>query len=197
MALCFHALRLSPRWLCASQLARGFPRPSTVLRYRLACSIEVCLQSEAAPCTMTHRYRELDQDLQEFRLLRILPQCTSSKEALQCSIKHASIKEIRCSKRHKYRKWLNEDYEAISYTWGNPTPSSTMVLDGRSMRLPVKSEKALRRMAYPDRSRIVFLSAVCINQADLVERASQVPLMGDIYRFRNIRSKTNPSRSMP
>lgn len=107
----------------------------------------------------------------EFRLLEILPKAPSDGSPIRCNIHAASFEGA-----------AQPDYEAISYVWGDPTPSSTIHINGRPFKLPTNSEKALRRMAKPTHKRTVYLDAVCINQADLEERKAQVLLMGRIYR---------------
>jgi hypothetical protein len=97
-------------------------------------------------------------------------------------MKRASLKELKPMKEDDFSPPSESQYEAISYCWGDPAPTAVIYLDGKILRLPVSSEKALRRVACPDRTRTVYLDAVCINQADLAERSSQVLFMADIYR---------------
>lgn len=118
----------------------------------------------------TYTYESLDE--QEFRLLEILPTSSSSQSPLQCNIKVASLRDRE-----------NLQYEAVSYVWGDPTPNKTILMNGKCLHLSMNSDKALRRMALPDRNRTVYLDAVCINQTDIAERGQQVLLMGDIYRY--------------
>lgn len=131
----------------------------------------------------TYLYRPLNKTDQEFRLLQLLPLPKSPQAPLQCRMKLASLKRIKSTKSRTLFSRRNREYEAISYTWGDPTPNCVIQVDGKSLGLPSNSEKVLRRMAFPDRRRVVYIDAVCINQADLAERASQVLLMGDIYRY--------------
>lgn len=42
-------------------------------------------------------------------------------------------------------------------------------------------ESALRAMRYPDRERVLWTDAVCIDQANMVERNVQVPKMNKMY----------------
>ncbi|CZT21966.1 uncharacterized protein RCC_07834 [Ramularia collo-cygni] len=120
----------------------------------------------------TYQYTPLNERNREFRLLRLLPLPKSAQVPLQCQILHVSLN------RHE----KIEAYEAISYYWGDPTPNSTINIQGTRLNLPKSSERALRRLALPNTERLLYLDAVCINQSDLSERATQVQLMGDIYR---------------
>jgi hypothetical protein len=72
-------------------------------------------------------------------------------------------------------------YETISYCWGDPTDTATIYLDKKKSSVPASSIAALRCVRLPDRDRIVWIDAVCVNQADLDERAQQVSMMADIY----------------
>lgn len=131
---------------------------------------------------VTYQYQPLVEADQEFRILQLLHLPESSQEPLQCRMKHASLKEVKRMEENKFPPPTELLYEAISYCWGDPTPSSVIYLDGKRFYLPVSSEKALRRMAFPDQNRNVYLDAVCINQADSAERSSQVLFMADIFR---------------
>jgi hypothetical protein len=97
-------------------------------------------------------------------------------------------------------------YNALSYTWGNPTPDSArknpwitdisippLVYDEQSIYVNKQVLKvtanlffALKKLRprYENQPRVpyIWIDAVCINQGDLEERAEQVKLMGDIYR---------------
>ncbi|KAF2034219.1 HET-domain-containing protein, partial [Setomelanomma holmii] len=57
-------------------------------------------------------------------------------------------------------------FAALSYVWGNDPPTSFIL-------------HPLRR--HPRSSHSLWVDAVCINQADMDEKATQIPLMGDIY----------------
>lgn len=102
----------------------------------------------------------------------------------------------------------NQDYVAISYCWGD-LPSDRRLGVGDNLYVPVttKVEHMLfelvarwlfSNMSDGKRSRdeggeqsrsrqgletpMIWLDAVCINQADMSEKALQIPLMADIYR---------------
>jgi len=76
-----------------------------------------------------------------------------------------------------------EAYTALSYVWGSG--GSTVDIFSREGTLSVTPNlsDALRRLRLTDEPRRVWVDAACINQADDVERARQVRLMGDIYRW--------------
>lgn len=82
-------------------------------------------------------------------------------------------------------------FEAISYVWadddGDSTRNNTLFLGDRWDILPITKncEAALRRFRLLDKERILWIDAVCINQADVGERSHQVGLMRQIYSTAN------------
>ncbi len=72
-------------------------------------------------------------------------------------------------------------YEAISYCWGTATDRLSMTLNGKPFFTPSSAAEALRYMRYTSKPRVLWIDALCINQADLSERAHQVTFMGHIY----------------
>ncbi|KAK3364340.1 heterokaryon incompatibility protein-domain-containing protein [Lasiosphaeria hispida] len=76
-------------------------------------------------------------------------------------------------------------FRALSYTWGSPeNPEVFHVQDGQVLsQLPMgKTLASALRQLRPRFSRLaIWVDALCINQDDLGERASQVLRMGDIY----------------
>jgi hypothetical protein len=78
-------------------------------------------------------------------------------------------------------------YEALSYAWGESSDDFVINLNLRPMRIRKNLFHALRRVRLPDRSRIIWVDALCIDQGNLVERSRQVQLMGSIYKMaRNV-----------
>ena len=94
-------------------------------------------------------------------------------------------------------------YDALSYTWGNSDcPYSQTYVDSPELNIPSVPVKcdggmilvtpnlrdALRMLSESSTSdasshqRFIWIDAICINQADLAERAVQVELMSDLYR---------------
>ncbi|KAK4891757.1 hypothetical protein LTR27_009609 [Elasticomyces elasticus] len=120
-------------------------------------------------------YRKLDPEHQDIRLLEVLPD--KYHKRLKVVIRPMS---------------LHATYETISYAWGDPTPSARIaVSDGglfsrkRYLLVPAETEAALKRVRLPDCSRVVWIDAVCINQANDDERGQQVAIMSEIYRSSN------------
>jgi Heterokaryon incompatibility protein (HET) len=76
----------------------------------------------------------------------------------------------------------NRYYEALSYSWGDPTETTPIGLDDQSFPVTINLNRALHYIRRPYSKRVLWVDAVCINQRDDLERNSQVQLMGRIYK---------------
>jgi hypothetical protein len=72
-------------------------------------------------------------------------------------------------------------YEAISYTWGYPELTARVVCNGSIMYVPPPLATALRYLRRAESSRYLWCDALCINQADLAEKAIQVQAIWRIF----------------
>jgi hypothetical protein len=79
----------------------------------------------------------------------------------------------------------NEDYEAVSWCWGNkPQDHLLRVNEGEqafSFYVSEDLQAALRSLRYHDKTRLLWVDQICINQAKTSERNQQVPKMNQIY----------------
>ncbi|KAI1469849.1 HET-domain-containing protein [Daldinia caldariorum] len=78
-------------------------------------------------------------------------------------------------------------YEALSYVWGSEyDPDTVRIITNTSKTfiLPVTQNlaTALRLLRRPDGPRVIWTDAICINQANNIEKGQQVMRMGDIFR---------------
>ncbi|KAF2466544.1 HET-domain-containing protein [Lindgomyces ingoldianus] len=79
----------------------------------------------------------------------------------------------------------NPSYDALSWCWGKGGP--TRPVRARSeggdhcLRISTNLESALRHLRLPDRYRILWIDAICIDQSNSMEKNRQVPMMSDIY----------------
>ncbi|RYO15162.1 hypothetical protein AA0111_g11768 [Alternaria arborescens] len=80
-------------------------------------------------------------------------------------------------------KKSNEDieYEALSYAWGTTDSPHEALLDGTPTSMRTSLDLGLRRLRYAEKSRILWVDALCINQNDVQERSHQVQQMEMIY----------------
>nr|POE47707.1 heterokaryon incompatibility protein 6, or allele [Quercus suber] len=72
-------------------------------------------------------------------------------------------------------------YEAISYRWGNSNTSEEILIDGCRARVTRSAFDVLLSCRSTSGPRTIWLDAICINQEDDVEKATQVNLMNQIY----------------
>jgi hypothetical protein len=81
------------------------------------------------------------------------------------------------------------DYQAIPYTWGNASQRELIeialamdIIPDAFATLSViqNCASALRALRWADKSRVVWIDAVCINQDDIDERSAQVSVMGHV-----------------
>ena len=114
------------------------------------------------------QYTRLDLDRVDFRLLLVWP--GKREDAITCGLTPASLKN-----------GSPLAYETISYCWGDARDRVTIRLNGFPLPVPNSAAAAIRRVRFPDQDRTIWIDSVCTNQNDLVERAQQVPLMGDVY----------------
>ena len=81
-----------------------------------------------------------------------------------------------------------QQFEALSYTWGDATSHVTAIVKSRdprardrTIKLGVNLATTLRHLRYAHRTRTMWVDAVCINQADVDERNHQLKRMRSIY----------------
>lgn len=115
---------------------------------------------------MSFPYQPLDVEKNETRLVTIL--AGTFEEELQITLKAVSLDD-------------DPEYEALSYVWGDPSVTKAIKLDGISFQVTENLESALRHLRHPSKDRVFWIDAICINQRDILERNTQVPLMSTIY----------------
>jgi hypothetical protein len=78
-----------------------------------------------------------------------------------------------------------EDYEALSYVWGSRFGTEAVICEGKTLLLTPNCRQALRHLRLTDKSRTLWIDAICIDQGEaeesVEERGVQVALMGEIY----------------
>ncbi|PKY00679.1 HET-domain-containing protein [Aspergillus campestris IBT 28561] len=114
-------------------------------------------------------YNKLDTDQKQIRLLSIIPD-TNTDAIVRCTIQSVSL------------RGQQPKYEALSYVWGDPNATESVLVEG--YRFPVTHNlfAALRMLRRPKQPRTIWVDYICINQTDTDEKNTQVAMMGDIYR---------------
>lgn len=73
-------------------------------------------------------------------------------------------------------------FEALSYVWGSREADMTVLVNGKHFNISANLAEALGCLRETNDSRVLWVDAICINQADTAEKSRQVTLMGEIYR---------------
>ena len=113
-------------------------------------------------------YEAIDSACAEIRLLKIKP--GNFDDDLEIELEWAHLPD-------------DPRYMALSYVWGHERSSQRCMVGGTGVTITKNLDDALRyfRKHYP--STMLWVDALCINQADLEERGLQVALMVYIYRL--------------
>jgi hypothetical protein len=118
------------------------------------------------------------QTARSIRLLKLL-QCDPLGTFIKCTLEHHDLDSCPV-------------FEAISYTWGIPTHKEMregeesalareINCDDMACTISVNLFDALRQCSLMETTSYLWADAICINQMNADERASQVLLMGEIY----------------
>jgi hypothetical protein len=75
----------------------------------------------------------------------------------------------------------NLTYNALSYVWGDATDTKDITVAGQVWPVTVNLESALRHFRNRSEKCVLWVDALCINQANLAERSIQVQQMTWVY----------------
>lgn len=141
------------------------------------------------------------------RVLEVHPASSATDDIISCTLLHSSLRLIppkadtvggRMNDPEDY--WEdNSDadeadlpepvlfepqhsYETISYAWGDASIRADVRVNERLMEVTRSAEQVLRRVQLQNKSRFIWIDAICIDQTNLDERAHQVALMTKLYR---------------
>jgi hypothetical protein len=121
------------------------------------------------------------------RLLHLLP--SAARDArLECQLVETQIPDYLRGQSSTPRTSTHVQYQALSYAWGEPEfPKSLHVLpaDGappaRAINITENLHSALQNLRRPDKTLMLWVDAVCIDQANISERNSQVSNIPQTY----------------
>ncbi|KAI7326926.1 hypothetical protein KC326_g25 [Hortaea werneckii] len=111
-------------------------------------------------------YRPLDTSKQEFRLARI-----SADENGEISVL-----------LNLFSLDSPPDYLALSYCWTEHPPTIQITLNGLPFWIRPNLHDFLQRFSEEWQTKWIYIDALCINQANVAERSSQVKIMDRIFR---------------
>lgn len=124
-----------------------------------------------------YEYRPLRAGPNNIRLIQILPGVGDA--GIVCEVFQYTLRNDKAFGL----------YEALSYVWGDyDKPRHILVKNSedlayRNFTVTQNLYTALRRLRDPDLPRTFWIDAICINQNDLEERATQVQIMARIYAY--------------
>lgn len=115
-----------------------------------------------------YQYSALDYDSPQIRLIH-LEAAEDFDDPLQIRLECTSLEN-------------DPRYNALSYTWGNPSAVDHLFLDDNSViSIAYNASRALRHIRAAVGSIVLWVDAVSINQSDRSERGHQVQLMRRIF----------------
>ena len=134
--------------------------------------------------SITYTYSSLDESKRQIRLLHLLPAAEGGNSARNGQGNFTGTvtnheAEIRCT----FSVVSLDDhvgYEALSYVWGDTDNMQNICLYGHPFKVTKNLHAALLHMRTAG-ERILWADALCINQADINERGSQVLQMGSVF----------------
>lgn len=123
------------------------------------------------------------------RLIRLMPS-SASENPIICHLVDLPLDAVLHRKTAPSPDYLEEDaapssYYALSYVWGPRMPTRLIMIKGSHSvyKMEVRSNlyDALKRLRNPRYVRTLWIDRLSIDQTNVVERVSQVALMGKIY----------------
>jgi len=93
-----------------------------------------------------------------------------------------STEPVRCQ-TVVCRLYTGVEYDALSYTWGNPPADCPIDIDGRQTLVRKNLWRFLSQISTPgyDMPRLLWVDSISIDQENAEERSEQVGMMGQIY----------------
>ncbi|KAH7084652.1 heterokaryon incompatibility protein-domain-containing protein [Paraphoma chrysanthemicola] len=138
-----------------------------------AAHIQRKLASPTDAIMSTYRYRPIVSD-EEIRVLRLEP-AANFADPLVGSLFVRTIHDA-CDPLNP-----TATYHCVSYCWGNSETTHSIQCDDQSLWITSNVDEMLRYLRKPSTYRNLWIDAICINQSDDIEKASQVGCMGLIY----------------
>ncbi|KAK2597012.1 hypothetical protein N8I77_012886 [Diaporthe amygdali] len=117
-----------------------------------------------------HEYARLDLERDAIRLLRL--EKGYAAEPVRCELFEAYLHEID-----------GIPYEALSYTWGDASAKREITVNQQSFIVTANLDTALRALRSPHQDRLLWVDAICIDQASDQEKSHQVGQMRMVYKF--------------
>ena len=111
-----------------------------------------------------------------------------AEDAIRFIVLHPATDEedpLSCSIIQHRRSVQIVDYSAVSYAWGEPKFSQNLEIrcddDTSYLKITPNLDAFLRRLRVLNMPHRLWIDAICLNQADEIEKAQQIPMMGRIF----------------
>ena len=134
---------------------------SSLHKFKFLCTISCAMSQDC--------YSLLSPD--RIRLLRLLPNA-DERAGIQCELFEYSLQESGKG---------THLYEALSYVWGGSDDPRSISVDGYDLPVTANLHAVLSRLRDRNIVRILWVDAVCINQANKKEKGHQVQSMAKIF----------------
>jgi hypothetical protein len=105
------------------------------------------------------------------RLLRLLPS-GDNLEHLRCELFEYPLQHSDKS---------SHPYEALSYVWGSEDKPKSITVNDQNLHITQNLYTVLLRLQDHLCSRVIWIDAICIDQANKKEKEDQIPLIVEIY----------------
>jgi hypothetical protein len=123
--------------------------------------------SDAASQSQLYDYKPLDLTKQQIRLITLKP--GSADAPVQCGLETFDIDS-------------RPPYLALSYTWGPPSPTACILIDGKHFEVRQNLYDFLVAFRNDEYNKeYIWIDQICISQSHTGERNHQVQLMSKIY----------------
>jgi len=127
---------------------------------------QIAMRSSTPISSMMYQYRKL-KGFRDFRLFELLP--GGEADPLEGAIKETSLD-------------ASEKYAALSYQWGSDLKPYHIRTSRGLIPITASLHGALRQLRDIDKSNMLWVDAICINQDNSHEKIVQIRLMSDIYQ---------------
>lgn len=118
----------------------------------------------------SHGYTPLDLGRDAIRLLRL--EKGYPAEPIRCDLFEAYLHEVD-----------GVPYEALSYTWGDVSSKEEITVNQQPFSVTANLNTALRALRLPHQDRLLWVDAICIDQASDTEKSHQVGQMRLVYKL--------------
>jgi hypothetical protein len=128
----------------------------------------ISMASALDPDVSPYQYQPLDRSKDQIRLVMLIPS-EDTKSPAQYVIRLFDV-------------YNAPPFCALSYTWGQPTPTSVILIDGQPLTIRENLYKFLEVFrGQGGKQEHLWIDQICIDQSNILERNHQVQFMNRIY----------------